>query len=451
MEEMQLTEVTVTIEHLLRDKNLKELRERLADLHPADIAEMFDELDAADCLIVFRLLQKDDAARVFSFLSQPNRERIVSAIDESLLHYVFNELFLDDKIDFLEDMPANFVRRLIMAAPVSERKLINQFLQFPEDSAGSLMTIEYVELKHKITAKQALAQIKASAMDKETIYTCYVVDDERVLIGAISLRHLVLADEEAIIEDIMSSDVVSCHASDDQEEVADLFKKYDFTAMPVVDNEQRLVGIITVDDSIDVIEEENTEDFHRMAAMAPSDEAYLDVGVFTLTKRRIVWLMVLMVSATITGGIISHYEDMLSSMVILTTFIPMLMDTGGNSGNQSSTLIIRGIALGEITLKDWMKVLKKELGVSILAGIALAIANFIRMAMIGNADIKVMLTVSATLIATVVIAKLIGGILPIVAKTLRMDPAIMAGPLITTIVDAVVLVVYFGVASLLLF
>ncbi len=451
MEEVRVEEITLLIEQMLQDKNFKGLKDQLAQLYPMDIAEVFDDLSAEDCVILFRLLQKDQAAEVFSYLSPQSQKDIVGAIHVSLLNYIFNELYFDDKIDFLEDMPANFVKKLIAAAPPEERGLINQFLNYPENSAGSLMTIEFADLNKHMTVKEALARIKRTAVDKETIYTCYVLDDTRRLEGIVSLRRLVLAEEDQIISEIMTEDVVLCGTNDDQEEVADLFKKYDLMAIPVVDSEQRLVGIITIDDIVDVIEQENTEDFLKMAAMAPSDDAYLDTGVFTLAKRRIAWLLVLMISATFTGGIISHYEELLSSVVVLTAFIPMLMDTGGNSGSQSSTLIIRGIALGEISLQDWPKVLGKEFRVSLITGVILAAANFLRMMLIGKANLAVMLTVSVTLICTVVLSKLIGGILPIAAKALKMDPAIMAGPLITTLVDAIVLFIYFGVANVLIF
>lgn len=451
MEEVRIEEITLLITQMLRDKNFKGLKDELAALYPMDIAEVFDDLDPEDCVILFRLLQKDQAAEVFSYLSPQRQKDIVGAIHVSLLNYIFNELYFDDKIDFLEDMPANFVKKLIAAAPAEERGLINQFLNYPDNSAGSLMTIEFTDLKKNMTVKEALARIKRTAVDKETIYTCYVLDDTRRLEGIVSLRRLVLSEEDQIISDIMTKDVVLCGTNDDQEEVVDLFKKYDLMAIPVVDSEQRLVGIITIDDIVDVIEQENTEDFLKMAAMAPSDDAYLSAGVFTLAKQRIPWLLILMISATFTGAIIGYYENLLSSVVLLTAFIPMLMDSGGNSGNQSSTLIIRGIALGEISLRDWPKVLWKEFRVSLIAGSVLAVINFLRMVLFGNGDLMIKLTVCATLFFAVVIAKLIGSLLPIAAKTLKLDPAIMAGPFITTLVDAIVLFIYFGIARVLIF
>jgi magnesium transporter len=451
LEEVRIEEITLLITQMLRDKNFKGLKDELAALYPMDIAEVFDDLDPEDCVILFRLLQKDQAAEVFSYLSPQRQKDIVGAIHVSLLNYIFNELYFDDKIDFLEDMPANFVKKLIAAAPAEERGLINQFLNYPDNSAGSLMTIEFTDLKKNMTVKEALARIKRTAVDKETIYTCYVLDDTRRLEGIVSLRRLVLSEEDQIISDIMTKDVVLCGTNDDQEEVVDLFKKYDLMAIPVVDSEQRLVGIITIDDIVDVIEQENTEDFLKMAAMAPSDDAYLSAGVFTLAKQRIPWLLILMISATFTGAIIGYYENLLSTVVVLTAFIPMLMDSGGNSGNQSSTLIIRGIALGEISLRDWPKVLWKEFRVSLIAGSVLAVINFLRMVLFDNGDLMIKLTVCATLFFAVVIAKLIGSLLPIAAKTLKLDPAIMAGPFITTLVDAIVLFIYFGIARVLIF
>lgn len=447
MEEIRVEEIRTLIVLLLNEKKYARLKEELSDTYPMDVAEVFDELEPEQCIVLFRLLSKDQAAEVFSYLSTQRRKDIVSAININLLNHIFDELNFDDKIDFLSEMPANFAKNLIAASSDEERKLINQFLNYPENSAGSLMTIEYVDLTKNMSVRQALDRIKKIGVDKETIYTCYVLDDTRKLEGLVSLRRLVLSDESLIIGDIMHEDVVLAHTLDDQEEVAGLFKKYDLMTVPVVDNENRLVGIITIDDIVDVIEQENTEDFQKMAAMAPTDEEYLHTNVFTLAKRRIFWLLILMVSATFTGGIISHYEILLSSAVVLTTFIPMLMDSGGNAGSQSSTLIIRGIALGEIELRDWPKVLWKELRVSLIAGIAMAIVNYIRMVLLGQYSVAVMLTVSVTLICTIVVAKLIGSILPIIAKTLRMDPAIMAGPLITTIVDALSLIVFFSVAS----
>jgi len=327
------------------------------------------------------------------------------------------------------------------------RKLINQFLNYPDYSAGSVMTIEFVDLKKQMTVKEALNHIRATGIDKETINTCYVIDKGRKLEGVLSIRKLILADEDTIIDDIMDVDVIYANTLDDQETIASLFKKYDLTALPVVDNENRLVGIVTIDDIIDIIDQENTEDLHKMAAMEPLEEEYLKTSAFVLAKHRIVWLLILMISATFTGNIIKRYEELLQSMVVLTDFIPMIMDTGGNAGSQSSTLIIRGMALGEIRTSDVLKVFFKELKVSLIAGTTLALVNFARLVFFERIDIAISAMVCFSLLLTVILAKMVGSILPIAAKKIRLDPAIMAGPLITTIVDAVALSIYFGIAS----
>ena len=342
------------------------------------------------------------------------------------------------------------VKKILKNTKEEERDLINQFLNYPENSAGSLMTIEYVALKKDMTVKKALERIKKTGIEKETIYTCYVIDDNRKLEGILSLRKLVTSPDEEIIEDIMKQNLIYVNTHDDQEKVAHLFKKYGLIAIPVLDKEERLTGIITIDDAVDVIEQENTEDFHKMAAMEPSEMEYLDTSFLRLAKHRITWLLILMVSATFTGRIIQRYEEVLQSVVILAAFIPMLMDTGGNAGAQSSTLVIRGLALGEIRAKDILKVIMKELAVSSVVGIVLAGFNFIRIYYFEGTEFKIALTVAITLFLTVVLAKIVGGILPIIAKKLKVDPAIMASPLITTIVDAVALVVYFSLATWLL-
>jgi len=347
-------------------------------------------------------------------------------------------------------MPANIVKKILKSTKEEERKLINQFLKYPANSAGSIMTIEYVDLKKEMTVGEALAHIKETGLNKETIYTCYVTDNKRVLEGIISLRTLVVSNEDEILEDIMEKDVIKVNTHDDQESIAGIFMKYGFLALPVVDKENRLTGIITVDDIMDVIEQEATEDFQLMAAMSPSEEAYLDTDVFTLAKQRLPWLLILMISATFTGRIMLKFENVLASVVILSTFIPMLMDTGGNSGNQSSTLIIRGLAVGEITAKDWLKVLWKEIRISSIVGIVLSAVNFLRLILIERVELIIALTVSTTLLVTVITAKMVGGTLPLLAKKLRLDPAIMAGPLITTIVDAISLILYFLIAQKLL-
>jgi len=371
---------------------------------------------------------------------------IVEAIRQSQLTAILEELSFDDLIDFLEEMPANIVRRVIDTSDDQQRKLINQFLNYPENSAGSLMTIEYVSLKKEMTVNDALAHIRATGPDKETIYTCYVLDNTRRLEGIISLRRLVLSEGHEAIGDLMHEDLLTVHTTEDQEEVAALFKKYDIITLPVVDTEERLVGIITIDDIVDVIEQENTEDFQVMAAMRPTDENYLDTNPFVLARRRIPWLLVLMISATFTGGIIGRYEALLSNVAILSTFIPMLMDSAGNAGCQSSTLIIRGLATGDVEFRDFFRVFRKEVAVSMIVGGAMVIVNGIRL-FIQQMPVDIILSVSVALMATIVLAKLTGCTLPMIAKKLRLDPAIMAAPLITTVVDALSLIVFFKAAS----
>lgn len=435
---------------LIKEKKFSLLKQELVEMIPVDIAEIFNELDKKNAIILFRLLQKDQAADVFSYLTPQQRRDIVSAIHETQLNEILDELFFDDMIDFLEEMPANVVKRILKSSTEEERKLINQFLNYPDTCAGSIMTIEYVDLKKEMTVKQALEHIKKTGVDKETIYTCYVLNDKRKLEGIVSLRKLVLLDENLLIEDIMNEDVIVTNTMSDQEEVVNIFKKYDLITLPVVDKESRLVGIITIDDIMDVIDQETTEDFQRMAAMEPTDEEYLDAGIFSLASKRIMWLLVLMLSATLTGGVIKKFESVLEAVVVLMVYVPMLMDSAGNAGSQSSTLIIRGLALGEIELKDYLKVLWKELRVSLVVGITLAVVNFGRIMLIDRVSIEVALTVCITLTITIVLAKVIGGLLPILAKKLKLDPAIMAGPLITTIVDALALIAYFNIAHILL-
>ncbi len=435
---------------LIRENKLMQARNELKDMNVVDIAQLLDETSQEKMLIIFRILPKDISADVFSYLSSEQQIYIIESITDKEIKTIIDELFFDDTIDFLEELPANVVKKVLKNTDANTRALINQFLKYPENSAGSIMTIEYVDLKKEMTVKEALQHIKKNATDKETINTCYVMDKNRRLEGVISIRQLILNDDDTIIKDIMDENVIFVHTLEDQEYIADTFKKYDFTSMPVVDNENRLVGIITIDDIVDIIEQENTEDFQKMAAMAPSEEEYLKTGVFTLAKHRVIWLLVLMISATFTGNIIKRFEDVLQSVVVLAAFIPMLMDTGGNAGSQSSTLIIRGLALGEIESKDILKVVWKELRVSIIVGIVLATVNFARIYFFEKTNIYVSLAICISLFFTVIIAKVVGGVLPIAAKKLKMDPAIMASPLITTIVDALALLIYFTAATTLL-
>jgi len=438
------------LEQYLQEKRYRELRSQLIEMREVDIAEFLEEIDITTALMLFRMLPKDLAVEVFSYFPSEKQKEIVGNITDKEIQFIVDEMYFDDMIDLLEEMPANVVKKILSNSSTEERKLINQFLNYPQDSAGSLMTIEYVDLKKRMTIKEALAHIKEIGLSKETVYTCYVTDKNRKLEGIVSLRKLVVGEEDQLIKDIMEEDVISVNTHDDQETVADVFRRYGFIALPVVDMEGRLTGIITVDDIVDVIDKESTEDFQKMAAMSPSEERYLDTSVFKLAKHRIIWLLFLMISATFTGGIIKRYESVLESSVLLAAFIPMLMDTGGNAGSQSSTLVIRGLALGEIELKDAGKVIWKEFRISIIVGIILAIVNFARIHYIEKVSFLVAFTVSVTLVVTVVVSKMIGGVLPIVAKKMKIDPAIMAGPLITTIVDALSLTVYFTIASWIL-
>lgn len=435
---------------LIEQKRYIDLKSKLSEMNEVDIAELLNPLEHQITLLIFRMLPKNVAVEVFSYFSPEHQADIINTITDKELKYILDELFFDDMIDLIEEMPANLVNKILANSTSDERKLINQFLKYPANSAGSLMTIEYVELKKEMTVKEALKHIKDIGLSKETVYTCYVTDYNRKLEAIVSLRSLVVSDDEKSIRDIMHEDIIYVNTHDDQETVAGIFKKYGFLALPVVDGENRMTGIITVDDIMDVMEQEATEDFQRMAAMAPSEDDYLDSDVFTLAKQRIPWLLILMIGGAFTGGIISKFEDVLSAVVALTAFIPMLMDTGGNSGSQSSTLIIRGLATGEISLKDKWKVMWKELRISLIAGVTLALVNFAKNMLFDRVGLPVSLTVSCTLIVTVMLAKIIGGVLPLVAKKLRLDPAIMAGPLITTIVDTTTLMVYFSIASFLM-
>jgi magnesium transporter len=435
---------------LIHQGRLADARNWITQKNVVDIASWLEELDENNLLVVFRLLPKDLAAEVFSYVSKEQQEFIIESITDREIKSIIDELFLDDTVDLIEEMPANVVKKVLKNTSEERRKLINQFLKYPENSAGSLMTIEVVDLKKEMRVDQALNYIRRIGLDKETINVCYVMDKNRKLEGIIPIRKLILSEPDETIENIMETNIISVHTLDDQEDIANIFRKYDLLAIPVVDKEDRLVGIITIDDIVDIIEQENTEDFQRMAAMQPSDEEYLKTSVVELAKHRVTWLLILMVSATLTGSIIQKYQDVLYSVAILTSFIPMLMDTAGNAGSQSATLIIRGLALEEINLNDILRVMWKELRISILVGIVLALVNFARILIMGQASLWIAVTVSLSMVITVILAKVIGGSLPILAKKMGLDPAIMAGPLITTIVDALALTAYFSIASWIL-
>lgn len=425
-------------------------RAELLEMNVVDIATLLEDVDRDDLVILFRILPKDTAAEVFSYLTKVDRAHIIESLTDKEISGIIDKLFMDDTVDFIEEMPANIVKKVLKNTDDDTRKMINSLLSYPDDSAGSIMTTEFVDIKKEMTVMDAIAHIRKTGVDKETIDTLYVIDSNRKLEGIVPIRKILLSDENLLIEDIMDTSFVYIYTLDDQEDVASMFKKYDYFSMPVTDSENRLVGIITIDDILDIIEEENEEDFAKMNALAPSDEEYLDSSVYSLAKQRIMWLLILMISATFTGIIIRQYESVLSSVVILASFIPMLMDTGGNSGSQSSTLIIRGLALGELEIADYPKILWKEFRVSIVVGLVLAFINFLRIYLLERVDFIVSLTVCISLFATVVLAKVVGGMLPLIAKKFKLDPAIMAAPLVTTIVDTFALMVYFSTATLLM-
>ncbi len=444
---------------LLAKNQLKELKTELTEMAYPDIADFIMDLEDDKIAVkIFRILPKDISADVFSYLDPDVQTLIVQSITDSEIARLIDDLYVDDAVDFLEEVPANIVRRVLANCDKETRDIINRFLEYPENSAGSVMTIEMVELHDRLTVAEAIKSIRRSGVDKETIYTCYVIDDKRHLIGTIPLRRLLLNDEDTLVTDIMSDEeqLIYVHTMDDQEEVASIAKKYDLLSVPVVDKESRLVGIITIDDIVDIIEEEATEDFEKMALLNPSEDEYLKTGVFSLAKNRIGWLLILMVASTLTGQIIDGFESKLAAVAGLTACIPMLMGTGGNSGNQVSTLIIRGLALGEVKIKDYLRILWKESRVSLMVGLVLGVANVIRMLLLNLAtghDISngVIIVVSLSLVVVVFVSKTIGCSLPIVAKALKLDPALMAGPLITTLVDTISLMIYFGFANAIIF
>lgn len=438
------------IKELLETKQYTSLRQKLAEVNEADIAGLMEELEQEDMLKVFRILPKDLAADVFSYLEVENQQIIITSLSDKEAANIINNLMADDATDLLEEMPANIVKKLLANANPETRRDINHLLRYPEDSAGSIMTVEYVDLKESLTVEEAIARIRKVGLDSETINICYVLDAQRKLVGTVALRYLLLSDPEERIGDIMHENVISIHTLMDQEEAAAQFKKYDFTSMPVVDNENRLVGIITVDDIVDIMEEEATEDIEKMAAIMPSDKPYMKTGIWETYKKRIPWLLLLMVSATFTGQIINSFQEALSVCTVLTMFIPMLMDTGGNAGGQASVTIIRGLSLGEIGYRDVMRIVWKEMRVALMCGVTLAGANFIKLLWFDRVGMTVALVVCLTLVVAVMLAKVIGCTLPILAKRIGFDPAVMASPFITTIVDALSLLVYFQIAKQLL-
>jgi magnesium transporter len=439
-----------TVMLLIQESRFKELKTIVDKINVVDIADLFELLKRDQVIIVFRLLNKENAAEVFAYLTRENQQYIIESITDSEIKTIMDELFIDDTVDFLEEMPANVVNRVLKTVDTETRKTINHFLTYPDNSAGSLMTIEMVALNKEMTVEQAIDYIRENGTDKETINNCYVINKTRKLEGTLSIRKLILSQKDALLEDIMDTDMIKVNTYDDQEDIANLFKKYGYTVIPVVDKENCLVGIITIDDIIDIIEQENTEDFQIMAAMTPSEDEYMKTPIFILVKNRFLWLLILMITATFTGAIISRFDNLLQNIVILASFIPLLMDTGGNAGSQSSTMVIRSIALGEVEFKNIFSIVWKELRVGIIVGICLAFVNFLRILIFTDAGMPIAIIVSFTLIATVTLAKIIGGMLPIFAKTIKIDPAIMSAPLITSIVDIMSLVIFFWLSSMFL-
>lgn len=439
-----------TIDQYLEAKNYKGLREFLIDYNEIDIAEALEEYDHRTLGLIFRTLPKDMAVDVFAEISVDTQADLVEIFSDAEVKEIIEDLNFDDIIDLLEEVPAGITERILRHTSPEERALVNQFLNYPEFSAGALMTIEYIELRPDMTVRQALDHIKKVGLDTQTVYTCYVLEPNRKLLGYIGLRVLVTAAEDQLIGDLFRDDVIKVHTLDDQEDVANIFSRYGFVALPVVDSEDRMVGVITIDDILEVIEQEATEDMQVMAGVTPSEEDYMDTSVIQHAKNRLPWLLFLTISSVITGNIMRSYESVLSVNTVLSAFIPMVMATGGNSGSQASTLVIRGLATGSVTTLDGLKVLWKEFRIAILSGLVIATVNFIRLLVYDRVGNLVALVVSVTAILTMIIAKLIGGLLPIVAEKINLDPAIMAGPLITTAVDAISLIIYFVTASAIL-
>ena len=426
-------------------KKYQSLRDVMSTLPAPDLAAVFEDLPPEKLPVLFRLCPKDLAAEIFAELTTETQQNLIDGLTDKELKAVVDDLFVDDATDLVEEMPANVVKRILGQADPATRRMINELLKYPEDSAGSLMTNEYVYFRSGFTVAKAFEIIREHGVDKETIYTCYVTSPRKELLGVVTVREMLLAAPDTIIDSLMDTNPIHVHTHDDQEEIAKMFSRYDMLAMPVVDSEGRIVGIITIDDAVDVIQDENTEDFEKMAGMTPSDDTYLRTPVITLAKHRIIWLMVLMLSAMVTGAMLEYYEAAFVSIPLLVTFIPQIMDTGGNCGSQASTMIIRGLALDEISPKDFTKAWWKEIRVALLCSIALCSVNFIRI-LIQYHDPQVALVVSGTLMLTICMAKSLGCILPILAKILKLDPAIMASPLITTITDAFSILVYFNFA-----
>lgn len=434
------------LEKLLLNKEYKALRKKMEEMNVVDIAFIMDEMEDEDSLKLFRILPKDMAADVFANLELDGQQYIITSLSDTEASHIIDNLMADDATDLLEEMPANVVKRILANASPETRADINHLLRYPEDSAGSIMTVEFIDLREQMTVEDAILKIRRKGLDSETVNICYVVDNQRILKGTVALRYLLLRETDELIGDIMNTKVISINTLADQEEAALTIQKYGFTAMPVVDNENRMVGIITVDDVVDILQEEATEDIEKMAAILPTDKPYFKMTTLETYKKRMPWLLLLMISATFTGAIITSYEEALASYVILTAYIPMLMDTGGNAGSQASVSVIRGLSIGEIEFKEIFKVIWKEIRVAVLCGITLSAANFVKLLLVDRLALPVAFVICVTLVVVVVFAKFIGCVLPLIAERIGFDPAVMASPLITTIVDAVSLTVYFTIA-----
>ena len=434
------------IRELIENKQFTKLKKELKEMKSADVSVILDELDKEEAVIVFRLLSKEKAGMAFSYMETDMREKLIKDLTDAELKNVLDELFMDDTVDLIEEMPSNVVTRILRNVDKNDRKIINELLKYPDDSAGSIMTTEFIDLKENMTIEQALDRIRQIGTDSETIYTCYVLDHNRKLQGIISIKEILLAKENSLISDNMETNIISVNTLEDKAEVAKKFDKYDLYALPVVDKENRLVGIVTVDDAINVLQDEAEEDFEKMAAMAPTEESYFETSVFKHAKNRIVWLLVLMLSSAITGTIITKYENAFAAVPLLVAFLPMLMDTGGNCGSQSSTLIIRGLATDELEVKDVFKILWKEVRIAVIVGLSLTLVNGLRI-FAQYKNLQLACTVGLSITVTVILSKSIGCLLPLLAKKLKLDPAIMAAPLITTIVDILSVLVYFNIAT----
>lgn len=430
---------------LLEEKKLGELREELQRINPADLAILLEDLDEKERLLVYRLLPKELAADTFSFMDSDMQEGLINGFTDRELREVLDQTFVDDTVDMIEEMPANVISRILRSADAETREAINQILNYPKDSAGSIMTIEYVKLSRYLSVADAISRIRRVGMDKETIYTCYVTE-YRKLIGLVTVKDLLLAEDDQLVGDIMETNVIMVHTHDDKEDVAKQMSKYDFMAMPVVDDENRLVGIVTFDDAIDVLQDETTEDFSKLAAVAPNEDSYFKTSVLKHARSRIGWLLVLMLSATVSGAVLSYYETAFQAVPLLVSFIPMLMGIGGNCGSQTSTLVIRGLALDEIHIRDFFRIIWKEFRIALIVSLALAVVNGLRIQLTYH-DLTISLVVAFSMIGIVILGKLVGGMLPIIAKSLKLDPALMATPLITTILDTCSILIYFGIAT----